>query len=407
MPRPSTPPPVNWPRLWAWVGFALGILYLAQVALYLGVQIEGSIGLIQPHGIIWGADFLSYWSAGKLALNGQAMNVYNIDIMAATHKLASPDNIAVTAYHYPPLFLLLLAPLATLPYLVAYLLFISLSLGLWLVLLWKLRPKVSTIVMAMLFPGTWICILAGQNAFLTAALAGYTLWLLAKNRASLGSMACLALLYKPQLAFLPGCLTAWTALKQRQYKAIIIALVSAGTLFAITVLFFGLQSWEAFWHNSSYALAILEENRIPLSTMISPFAALQDRGSPLTVAYAAQAVCAIASLLLAGRIWQKSRSSSLKIAAASCAILLISPHMFQYELPIFMLSLVMMWRHAEATVFVRGEVFFLLICFFAQPMLVSWDGTLNLYPLISIGFMLYVFYRHVCSTDGKCAKAEL
>jgi hypothetical protein len=385
----------------------VGMAYLAQIILYLNVQVAGSVGLIQPHGIIWGADFLSYWSAGKLALSGHAADVYNIDRMATIHKLASPDNMAVTAYHYPPFFLLVLAPLATLPYLVAYLLFISLTLGLWLALLWQLRPKISTVVMAMLFPGTWMCILAGQNAFLTAALAGYTLWSLTKNRINAGSIACTALLYKPQLALLPGCMTAWTALRQRRFETIFIGMASVLVLVVLTLLIFGAQSWIAFWHNSSYAVALLEESSIPLSTMISPFAALREQGASLPIAYMAQGLCALSSLIIVGRIWQKSTSASLNIAAVSSAILLISPHMFQYELPIFMLALVMMWQYAEEIGFLRGEACFLFLCFFAQPLLSSWMGNLSLYPLISISFMLYVFYRHICSMNRKCAKAEL
>jgi hypothetical protein len=61
LPSPLAPAavnkPLNWPRLWALFGLMVGMAYLAQIILYLNVQVAGSVGLIQPHGIIWGADF--------------------------------------------------------------------------------------------------------------------------------------------------------------------------------------------------------------------------------------------------------------------------------------------------------------------------------------------------------------
>jgi hypothetical protein len=121
-----------------------------------------------------GADFSHYWLASALAQAGHPLTVYwapeFIAALNAYFKVAYP-----VPWLYPPTFLLLIYPLAFLPYLA--------SLGLWL---------------ALAFPGMFQNFFNGQNDFLTIALLGGGLYLLDQSPWAAGCLLGLVS-YKPHL----------------------------------------------------------------------------------------------------------------------------------------------------------------------------------------------------------------
>ncbi len=77
-------------------------------------------------------------------------------------------------FFYPPVYLLLCAPLALLPYYLAYAVFEGLTPALFtLVMRTVLRERgVGWLAPLLAFPAVWWTLGEGQNAFLTAALLG-------------------------------------------------------------------------------------------------------------------------------------------------------------------------------------------------------------------------------------------
>src|SRR6202034_3711229 len=65
-----------------------------------------------------GADFISFWTAGRLAL-GNPAQVYDAAAHFAAERALFPSIREYTAFFYPPTFLLICAPLALAPYLLA------------------------------------------------------------------------------------------------------------------------------------------------------------------------------------------------------------------------------------------------------------------------------------------------
>lgn len=341
-----------------------------------------------------------------MALAGRAAEAYDIATIATAHKLASPDNSAITAFHYPPLFLLITAPLACLPYLAAYVVFSLGSLTLWLMVAWYIRPRISTLVLSLLFPGTWICLLAGQNSLLTASLVGLTVLGLQQGRMRLASTCSILLAYKPQIGILAALVTACSLLAQRRYIAILTAIISASSIFLLSVFFFGLQSWTAFIDNMPKAMHLLEQGDIPLNTMISPFAAVRYAGATIDLAYLTQTISATLACSILLIVWRKHANLNLRLASLCATLLLVTPHLFQYELPIMGLALVAMCQFAENRGWRFGEAPFLIACFMAHPLLAATPVGLGYFPLVSIAFALYILYCSICSPPHKCAKAQ-
>src|SRR5579863_9754443 len=73
-------------------------------------------GGLDAEGKPLGTDFLSFWTAARLALSGQAGAPYDVAAHWAAQKAAFGEKVGYSAFFYPPIFLLIVAPLALLPY---------------------------------------------------------------------------------------------------------------------------------------------------------------------------------------------------------------------------------------------------------------------------------------------------
>ena len=119
-------------------GYTL-ILLIAEVAATLWF-IAGTHGWIVPLGGPTSTDFASFYAAGKLAAAGTAPLAYDHAAHQAAEWVATEPGIGYQFFFYPPVFLLLAAPLSLLPYLVAFVVFEAATLLFYLA---ALRPIVG------------------------------------------------------------------------------------------------------------------------------------------------------------------------------------------------------------------------------------------------------------------------
>src|ERR1019366_7073866 len=103
-------------------------------------------------------------------------------------------------FYYPPVFLLICAPLAWLPYLPAFILFQAAGAAACFFALRMIRRDLPLVVF-LAFPGLWWAIGTGQNALLTAALFAAGTVLL-ERRPWLAGLCLGALCYKPHFGLL-------------------------------------------------------------------------------------------------------------------------------------------------------------------------------------------------------------
>ena len=101
--------------------------------------IATSEGLVDPTDKPLGYDFIAFFSASKIALDGDFVAVFDQMQMLAVQQEVIPGNRSIYTWNYPPQFLVVVLPLALLPYVAAFFAWTIASLGLYLLVVPPLR----------------------------------------------------------------------------------------------------------------------------------------------------------------------------------------------------------------------------------------------------------------------------
>src|SRR5207302_8005780 len=147
-------------------------------------------------------------------------------------------------FNYPPVFILLCATLARLPYLVAFVVFEGATLGLYLFVACRILGERSGTALVALcaFPMVFWNIGLGQNGFLTAGLFGMATLLIDRRPVPAGLLFG-ALCYKPQFALLlPLALAAGG-----HWRAFAATAASAAAFVLLSLALFGADTWLAWF----------------------------------------------------------------------------------------------------------------------------------------------------------------
>src|SRR5207249_3182068 len=200
---------------------------------------------------------------------------------------------------YPPTFLLIVLPLGFLPYPAALAAFVLGTAALWAALVRRVLPDPRAWIVAAALPAGLINLLDGQNAFLTAALAGFALIWLDRRPVSAGVLIGL-LAVKPHLAVLfPLMLLA-----ERRWRSIAAAGVTMLALGAASVAAFGWAPWAAFLRHLPISQAMADAGAVPWGTMPSAYVFALSLGAPLALAGLLHAAVALFAGFAAWRAWR-------------------------------------------------------------------------------------------------------
>jgi hypothetical protein len=313
------------------------LILLGFYALAIVIWIALSHGLIDPNGKPLGTDFSSFYAAGSMALEGRAAAVYDMAAHHARQQEIFGAGAPYYAWFYPPLFLLVAAPLALLPYPAALAIWQIATLALYLGVIGAIlrsarqsHPLLDRVWLfpALAFPAGFINLGHGQNGFLTASLFGAALLTLTTRPAVAGLLfGCLA--YKPQFALvIPVALLA-----AGRWRTIAAAIVTVIVLAAVTSLAFGIDVWPAFIASTEASRRLLlEQGAVGFGKLQSVFAAVRMLGCGMTTAYIAQGAVSIAVICGVAWIWRGARDRDVMAAALAIAALLASPHTLDYDL---------------------------------------------------------------------------
>ena len=275
-------------------------------------------------------DFASFYAAGRLANLGRAAESYD----PASHRGMEEAVIALGVeekrFLNPPVFLLVCAPLARLPYLVAFVLFELVTATIWLLLATRIAGGGATAAYCLAaIPAVWWALGWGQNSFLSASLmAGGTLLL--QRRPALGGALLGALCFKPHF----GLLIPVALLAGRRWRAVIGAALSVAVLVAASVALFGVATWVAFLGMASRARQTVETG-IALAGHVDLAGAARLAGVSADFGWALQAALAVLAACCVVWAWRKDAGGACPDAANAVlvsATLAAMPFLLFYDL---------------------------------------------------------------------------
>jgi arabinofuranan 3-O-arabinosyltransferase len=322
-------------------------LALGYLIVLGGSYLQGHF-LTDPRGRPIANDFVNVWAAGRFALDGRAPAAYDWTAHRdAEVRAVGYDFDGYYGWHYPPPAFFFAAALATLPYLVAAIIWLLTTLAAYVAAIAGILGLRTGVLFALGFPAAIWNVTAGQNGFLTAALIGGTLGLLERQPALAG--ICLGLLtYKPQF----GLLFPIVLIADRRWLTIAVAALTAIVLAALSWLAFGSASWAAFVHwapLSSHAL--IDQGALDWYRLQSVFAFARAHGGGETLAWTVQGIVSLVLAVGLAWLWKSRAAFELKAAALAAGALLATPYLFMYDLVVLAVAVAFLLRLALAREF--------------------------------------------------------
>lgn len=322
---------------WTPVAFAMSAAYLA----FLAAMFARHHWLVDEAGRIVANDFIAVWAAGQMALAGHGPAAYDWQAHhAAEVAIAGEHFPGYFGWHYPPLFLLIAAALASLPYLVAFGVWQATTFALYGAVTARIAESRNAWWWALAFPATLLDAWVGQNGFFTAALFGATL--LTMEERPLVAGVCLGLLaYKPQF----GVLFPFVLVASGEWRAIAAATATALVLALTSWLTFGSGTWIAFFHSVPVsAHMLLATGHAGWNKLQSVYGVVRWLGGSDQLGWEIQ--IAVAALVGAGVVllWRGPAPRALKSAALVVGALLATPYLYIYDFPVLAVAIAFLAR---------------------------------------------------------------
>lgn len=331
-------------------------------------------------------DFEVFYLVGQLTLNGEVEKAYSF-ATAGKLQAAAFGIEAYLPWAYPPQYDLLVALLALLPLGPAYLLFICLTLSGYILTLKNIYTDglVTTLIVCSII--IFITIKCGQNGFLTGTLIGLACLAFQRSSASAGVFLGL-LIFKPHLAVAFAVYT----IVNRRWAAVIAAIATIFLTSAASTGLLGWGIWSAFLNGIREAQFFLEHGAYPLYRMVSIYASVYTISSSALAAIAAQALTATAALVT---VVVASRRLSIRQALGFTAIasLLISPYVYDYDLPVMGIGFALLLKDlvrlgsSRERLLVYGLTFLAGFWSFAQSLRLSFSAG---HDTLSLGGIIIV-----------------
>jgi hypothetical protein len=316
------------------------VAMLAGTVLALGLLFATAHGTVDRFNRPLGTDFSSFWTAGRMALDGHAALAYDWQAHWAMQRQTHGID-QFYPWSYPPVFLLVAAALAALPYVPALMVWQVTSLLAALAVFRRILPQTQALLFALGFPGVLVCFGDGQTGFLTAALLGGGVVALPRRQVLAGVLFGL-LIYKPQF----GIMIPFVLAAAGYWRAIAAATVTAAIFVGVTLVVWGWPVWHAFLASIPLTGSIvLDAGSTGFGKFQSIFSWVRLMGGPLPLAYGVQAVVTLAVFGACVWMWRSPISFRLKGAALLAGALLSSPYVLDYDFIVFGLALALVVAH--------------------------------------------------------------
>jgi len=295
-------------------------------------------GRIDRNGLIKGADFLHFYTLGKLALYGRGDLLY--DMQAQSAMWAFDRDVANYSYValYGPQVSLVFEPLARLHYLRALAIWLALNVLIYLACcyaVWRHCPNLrdeglTVAILALAFPGFFHLIAWGQTSGLALGFLALAYLALRRGWGLLAGLAIGCLIFKPQLGLAASVVFVLSA----EWRVVAGAIASATLQLAIGWIHFGTAVMRAYAH-ALWSLRDVMPWLEPRPYQMHSLRAFWSLLIPWPgVAFSLYLVCAAAALGITVYCWRHEPLLELRFSALLLATVLVSPHLTVYDLVI-------------------------------------------------------------------------
>ena len=368
-----------------------------HVLLLIELTILVMLALWQ-HGIITdtvaqtSSDFVSFYAAGKLALEGTPALAYDQAAHFLVEQRYTVEGSPYQFFFYPPVFMLLFAPLAKLPYFVAFYVFELGTLAAFILTMRQIlrEPGWAWLGPVLAFPAIFWTLGLGQNAFLTASLfGGFTL--LIDRRPVLAGILLGLLCYKPHFGLLaPACLACGG-----HWRAFLAAAGTVAALVALSAGLFGIETWQVYITAFSSSDAIYASGRIDYAGMVTPFGAARLLGFTPSASYLLQAFITGSMIIMVALIWCHGPNRNLRAATLLSATMLAVPMALLYDKLLLLVAICWLVRDGRQRGFLPWEKIVLLAAYPASVMtwIVGSEYHVPLGPVISFAIVMLTLRR--------------
>jgi hypothetical protein len=339
--------------------YGAGLIVASVGAALLAWALGRGEWAILPSGKLGEIDFCWIWMSGVFAVSSNPARIYDPSLLsAAQDTFFGPGKCVFYYFDYPPTSLLLTYPLGVLPYLVAFVVWVLVTLCLYLTAVYKIVPHPVALIVALAPAAVLKNIQLGHNGFLTAAMIGLSLTFM-ERRPWVSGVFLGLLTYKPQF----GVLFPLALLASRNWRALAGATAASLALGVMAAVAFGYQGWPAFilsllGRNSSLS----PDGEVELNLQ-SVYGLLHWVGTSGTIAWTVQLSIAVVVTAAVCVVWAKPIPYSLKAAIVCVGAVTVSPYLLAYDLCILSIAVAFLVKDGLSRGFLPGERTGLLICF--------------------------------------------
>ena len=319
-------------------------LLVVQIGFFAFI-VAGTHGWIVPLSRPTTTDFVSFFAAGRLANAGTPALAYDQAAHLAAEEAVVGAGIEYQFFFYPPVYLIVCALLAHLPYLLSFVAFAAVTLAAYLAVARHILDDrgAAALVALLAFPLVFWNIGLGQNAFLTAALFGGAT-LVVDSRPLAAGLLFGAICYKPHL----GMLVPLALAAGGRWRAFAGAVMSVAALVGVSIVWFGWPAWRDYLAAAGGAHSMYESGRILFAGFVSPFGAVRLLGGGVQTAYAVQGIASVLAAVVTVAVWRLGLSLPVRAATLAAATLLAAPLSLLYDMMLAAVAACWLVRAAAA-----------------------------------------------------------
>ena len=302
------------------------VMFALTIPLY-ALTFEGGL---DSKGRPMGTDFIAFWSAARVTVEGLAVDPWNLRQLGQFQFSQFPGLSGPTAFVSPPTTLAMVWPLGHLSFSVAFVTWSAFGLAALVVAIKPLladRGHAWPLFLA--FPGLWLGLAHGQTQFVTAALTGGALVLLRRHPYAAGVLIGL-LAIKPHLAILfPLVLVAG-----RHWRTFASAAVTAVGFMGLSALAFGTDSLRSWIGGMGLVGDAIDDNALPVYKFVTPYTALRLLGLPEMLSLALHVAIAVAAAWVVWALWRRTDDIRVRGSSLVVGTFLVTPYAADYDLAV-------------------------------------------------------------------------